>query len=89
MKTFCLALETSEPQITGGWEGIRGRGKAYNNDRKVNEVTFGSNFSSSVLKVKFVTAVRSPASSLQDHLLGVVFPFSDVVFTFWRGRIIF
>lgn len=22
MKTFCLALETSEPQITGGSEGI-------------------------------------------------------------------
>lgn len=27
MKTFCLALETSEPQITGGWEGILGKGR--------------------------------------------------------------
>lgn len=27
MKTFCLALKTSEPQITDGWESILGRGK--------------------------------------------------------------
>lgn len=76
---------------TNHWrlEGYSCEGEAWNNDGKMNKVTLTRNCNSNILKVQcYLWIVWWPVPSLQDHLLGVVFPFSDGVFTFWTGRMI-